>query len=242
MLTPPHWPCLTTPCELWLDASVSRKPSHPRGHPACWASLQRSHTVFSMLCHGAWTPAPLSAHLCIEWECTASQIATTAQLIWQSKVRHSGRITNEMRSVWRDVILDIGTYPPGMTLPKTECVRLKRPVVSDVSALNTQMDYGPFCGLWGWRRGTYRWPCCPPCPIRRPTYRVHGLTALDNEKIECLLNTCPEIYCGQTVDLKNWLKRCRSDQVRSQSRHLRLGSLWTFPVNRCSNTGLANFL
>jgi len=26
--------------------------------------------------HGTWTPAPLSAHLSTEWECTASQIDT----------------------------------------------------------------------------------------------------------------------------------------------------------------------
>jgi len=31
------------------------------------------------------------------------------------------------------------------------------------------------------------------CLIHRPPYRVHGLTALDDETIEWLLNTCPEI-------------------------------------------------
>jgi len=31
-------------------------------NPTCCASLQRSHTVSSMRCHGAWTSAPLSSH------------------------------------------------------------------------------------------------------------------------------------------------------------------------------------
>jgi len=36
---------------------------------------------------------------------------------------------------------------------------------------------------------------------------VHGLMFLDvDETIECLLNTCPDIYCGLAADL-NWLKR-----------------------------------
>ena len=34
----------------------------------------------------------------------------------------------------------------------------------------------------------------------------NGLTILDDETIDWLLNTCPEIECGQTVDWKNWLK------------------------------------
>ena len=31
------------------------------------------------------------------------------------------------------------------------------------------------------------------CPIHRPPHGLHGLTALDHETIELLLNTCPEI-------------------------------------------------
>ena len=55
------------------------------------ASSQWSHTVSSTLCHGAWTPASLSAHLYTECKCTVSQIETpictrcrtTHQFIWQ---------------------------------------------------------------------------------------------------------------------------------------------------------------
>jgi len=31
-------------------------------------------------------------------------------------------------------------------------------------------------------------------PMSNPPYVLHGLTALDNETIDWLLNTCPEIY------------------------------------------------
>jgi len=76
----------------WMPVSyTSGQPSDPRRHPTCWASSQWSHTVSSTPCHGAWTPAPLSAHLSIECKCTAPQIETpiwtrctaTHQLIWQ---------------------------------------------------------------------------------------------------------------------------------------------------------------
>jgi len=34
------------------------------------------------------------------------------------------------------------------------------------------------------------------CPILRPPHGVHGLTVLDDETIEWLLNTRHEIYCS----------------------------------------------
>ena len=46
------------------------------------------------------------------------------------------------------------------------------------------------------------------CPIHRPPHGLHGLTVLDVETTEWLLNTCPEIYCGQAVDKK----RTRSNE------------------------------
>ena len=41
------------------------------------------------------------------------------------------------------------------------------------------------------------------CPIHRPLHGLHGLTVLDDETIEWLLNTCPEIYCGQAVESRS---------------------------------------
>jgi len=35
--------------------------------------------------------------------------------------------------------------------------------------------------------------------IHRPHHGMHGLTVLDDETTEWLLNTCPEIWCGQAV-------------------------------------------
>jgi len=37
------------------------------------------------------------------------------------------------------------------------------------------------------------------CPIHRPPHQLHGLTVLDEETIEWLLNTCPEIQGGLAV-------------------------------------------
>ena len=34
-----------------------------------------------------------------------------------------------------------------------------------------------------------------------------ALTGLDDETTEWLLNTCPEIWCGQAVVIRHWLKR-----------------------------------
>jgi len=76
----------------WMPAShTSRQPSHPHRYPTCWASSQWSHTVSGTSCHGAWTPAPLSAHLSTECEYTEPQAetpicthrTTTHQFIWQ---------------------------------------------------------------------------------------------------------------------------------------------------------------
>jgi len=36
---------------------------------------------------------------------------------------------------------------------------------------------------------------------------LHGLAVLDDEAVEWLLNTCPEIKCGLAVDSNNSLKR-----------------------------------
>jgi len=38
------------------------------------------------------------------------------------------------------------------------------------------------------------------CPIHGPSHGLHDLTVLDDETTEWLLNTCPEIKCGQAVD------------------------------------------
>jgi len=44
-------------------------------------------------------------------------------------------------------------------------------------------------------------------PMHQPLHRLHGLTVLDDETIKWLLNTCPEIWCGLAVIMRNCLKR-----------------------------------
>jgi len=49
------------------------------------------------------------------------------------------------------------------------------------------------------------------CPIHRPPHGLHGLTVLDDETIEWLLNTCPRFSVA-----KQWLeelaqKKCSPD-------------------------------
>ena len=91
---PPHWPRhqrRLANCD-WMPASyTSGQPSNHRRHPTCWASSQWNHTISRTPWHGAWTPAPLSAHLSIECRCTVHQIETpicasrtaTHQFFWQ---------------------------------------------------------------------------------------------------------------------------------------------------------------
>jgi len=74
----------------WMPASYnSGQSSYSHRYPTYWASLQRIHTFSSTTPHGAWTSAPLSAHLSIRWQCIATPIETpicshqtTHQFIW----------------------------------------------------------------------------------------------------------------------------------------------------------------
>ena len=56
------------------------------------------------------------------------------------------------------------------------------------------------------------------CAIHRRPHGLHGLTVLDDETTEWLLNSCPKIKRGQAVD-----KRTRSNErsYRVQSTVLR---------------------
>ena len=56
------------------------------------------------------------------------------------------------------------------------------------------------------------------CPIHRPPHVLHGLTVLDDEAIQWLLNTCPEIQCGLAVDSNNSLKRSPFSKSEKISR------------------------
>jgi len=164
--TPPS----TTPCELWLDAGVlhqmTTKSSYPHRHPTGWALSQWSHTVSSTPCHQAWTSAPISAHPSIECTCTAPQIETPICTC---------HITSH-QFIWQHTCGVVGGPPPH------RCWTFPIPLV--------QIGYGHLCVLWVWRRRTNCRPCCPP--MSNPSIS-DGLTVLDDETTEWLLNICPEI-------------------------------------------------
>jgi len=187
---------------------TSELPSNPRRHPTCWASSQWSHTVSSTPCQGAWTPAPLSAHPFIECRCTAPQIETLIctrrttchQFIWQ---RHTcGTVAGSPMERGVDGqphktphFHPRHRHPPGISLLRRTWVRFNR--------LRT--------GVGRFRSCLYKWVMASSaacecgteeqtvdhvvlqCPIHRPPHWLHGLTVLDDETIEWLLNTCPEI-------------------------------------------------
>ena len=91
--------------------------------------------------------------------------------------------------------------PPGVTLPRRACVRLNR--------LRTGVGRFRSC-LYKWGMASSEACQCGAeeqtvdhvvlqCPIHRPPHGLHGLTVPDDETIKWLLNTCPEIQCGQAV-------------------------------------------
>ena len=119
-----------------------------------------------------------------------------------NKINGAHWVDHQWNAEWLDnltrlciFIPDTGTHPLGLTLPRTVWVRLH--------CLCT--------GVGRFRSCLYRWDMSSSvgcecgleektvnhvvlqCPTPRPTYRLHGLTVLDDDKTECLLNTCLEI-------------------------------------------------
>ena len=95
----------------------------------------------------------------------------------------------------RVLIPDTGKHPPGMTLPRRAWVQLNR--------LRTGVGRFHSC-LYKWGMSSSAACECGAeeqtvdhvvlqCPIHRPSHGLHGLTVLDDETTEWLLNTCPEI-------------------------------------------------
>ena len=135
VLIPLHWFCHQRRLGKrdWIPAPyISPQPSHPLGLLISGASSQRSRSVYSTPCHGAWISAPLSAQLSTEWECTASQIETP---ICACLISPSDNDNNICAALWVDhrwsaqrsentyKILYFNPWhwhppPPGMALPK----------------------------------------------------------------------------------------------------------------------------
>jgi len=91
-------------------------------------------------------------------------------------------------------IPDTGTHTPGMTLPRRAWVRFSR--------LRTGVGRFRSC-LYKWHMASSAACECGAeqtvdhvilrCPILRSPHGLHGLTVLDDETTEWLLNTCPDI-------------------------------------------------
>jgi len=119
-----------------------------------------------------------------------------------AEVPHTGRMTDGMRSGWTSTtptrlctfIPDTDTHPLGMTLLRIGCVRLNY-LYTGVGPLRSCLH------KWG-MASFAACECCAEeltvdhvvlqCPIHRPPHRPHGLTVLDDETIEWLLDTCPD--------------------------------------------------
>ena len=108
----------------WMSASyTSGQSSYSRWHPTFWASSQRSVTVSSTPCHGAWTSAPLSLHRFTELDArrlkwkhpfvpAAQQLTSSCHDYNNTRAALAGRITDEIRSGWRtqrDTLLSLPT-------------------------------------------------------------------------------------------------------------------------------------
>ena len=140
-------------------------------------------------------------------------------------MRRSGQIVNGIHAEWADnptrlriLIPDTGTHPPGMTLPRRVWVRLNR--------LRTGVGRFRSC-LYNWGMASSVACECGAeeqtvdhvvlqCPIHRPPHGLLGLTVLDDETIEWLLNNCPEILRGQAVNKR----RTRSKEEESNQKVL----------------------
>ena len=115
----------------------------------------------------------------------------TLILLLKNRQYESGPNTNERL---RTLLPDTGTHTPGMTLPRRAWVRLNR--------LRTGVGRFRSC-LYKWGMASSAACECGAeqsvehvvlhCPIHRPPHGLHGLTVLDDETTEWLLNTCPDI-------------------------------------------------
>jgi len=192
------------------------QPSNARKNPTCWASSRWSHTVCSTPCHGAWTPAPLSANPpssanTRRLKSRNSVVPAAQHLISLSDSNniHAAQLADhQWNAEWMDsptrlciFMPDTGAHPPGMTLPRRAWIRLNHLRTGVGRFLSCMHKWGMAssgaceCGA---EEQTVEHVVLQ-CVFYWPPHGLHGLTVLDDETIQWLLNTCPEIWCGQAV-------------------------------------------
>jgi len=200
-----------------LASYTSGQSSYPRKHPACWASLQWSHIVSSTPSHGAWTSAPLSVHLSIEWERTESKIetpicthCTTFLLTTIAEVRRSQPITDGMRKVGEHY--ETPYFHPHPTLMERSCQ--EEPGSGSTASAPVSCVFVHFCtnGIWPLLRLVSVAQKIKQLTMLSSNVQCidlpmeHGLTVLDDETIDWLLNTCPRSSAA-----KQWSERTGSN-------------------------------
>ena len=186
-------------------------------HSTCWASSQRSHTVSSTPCHGAWTSARLSGHLSIECKRTAPPIETpicklpVAQQLISSSDNNNIRAAQWADHQWNTEWLE-NTTRPRIFIPDTGTHPLEwlsqRAWIAWVRLNRLRTGVGRFRScLYKWSMASSATCECGaeeqtvdhvvlPCPIHRPPHGTHDLIVLDDETIEWLL----KVSCGQAVN------------------------------------------
>jgi len=148
-----------------------------------------AYSVSNTPCHAACTSAPSSSHRFIRWERTATQIETP---ICTRRTTHSSSDNNIRAAHWADhqwkvewldnttrlrtFIPNIGTHPPGHFRSCLYKWGMASSAPCEFGAEERTVDHVVL-----------------QCPIHRSPHGLHGLTVLDDETIEWLLNTCPDI-------------------------------------------------
>ena len=128
---------------------------------------RRGATISRTPCHGAWTPAPLSAHPSIGCRWKAPQIeipiCTRRSLVFMTTTYCTcgavgGQPHKTLHFNSRHRYTHTRNDPPKKSLGPAQPL-LHR--CRTCPLLPVQMGYGLLCGLWVWRR-TNRRPCRPP--------------------------------------------------------------------------------
>jgi len=204
----------STPCELLLDACVLRQRT----------TFQPSHVCNLLSFVAVESPCLLHA---VEWSleiCSTDSSPvhrvrthgasnrdthfypahSNSSVYRTTYVRCSGRWNVEWTDSptrLRSFIPDTGTHLPGMTLPRKACVGLNR-VRAGVGRFRSCLYKWGMASSAACERGTEEQTVdhvVLQCPIHRPPHGLHGLTVLDDETMEWLINTCHKILCGQAV-------------------------------------------
>ena len=208
----------------WMPAScTSGQPSNPRRHPTCWALSHWSHTISRTSCHGAWTPAPLSAHPSIESACSAPQNETSIctrrttshQFIWQQQHMCCalGGSPMECGMGGKPTKLRISSPTPASThagVPKQPGSGLTASHLPYIRRKASTADCE--CG----REEQTVDHVFFQCPIHRPPHGLHGLHGSGRWDNRMAAQHLPKIWCCQAVVRRTGSKKKILADIRTR--------------------------